>query len=447
VREVWTLEYRLRGDAHLAGGFRIAPGHYAYVTPSTMRVDNGLLSFGDHDFIRGGSWAAEVRVEPFAAGGVHGIEILRYMDIVLHQHDGTVALASLGDVYLPPGTSLEGGGGALAIDAHLDHGIVRAESRVTYQSHDVGVRSAWFAGRGDVDFVANVDEGEGGPRVVARARTEHAALTPATDLRELRGNIVFRGIDVTAPIVVTRLEGGYASAHTPDLRAWQPAADRAVVFEGGAVTSTAHAVLGEGGTLEGHIESTLDNIAMAIGPFSFVSSGTTSTRVVSDDLSKWIAFPAARVDVHDVAVRLLNGHSRGMWVRARSADTRIATSGATATDSTIDVTAGPGEQAVQLFTRLASLPDVAADVTHGTQLEAALHLRVRQGEISLGILRAHDGALDGRGRVRKRVGQAPSGAFLLSVGPVFAGLDIERGNVSIRPLATSSWLAETLAKR
>jgi hypothetical protein len=63
------------------------------------------------------------------------------------------------------------------------------------------------------------------------------------------------------------------------------------------------------------------------------------------------------------------------------------------------------------------------------------------------VLRVKNGALDARGRVRKRPNVPVTGAFLLSVGPFHTGLDIHDGKVSVAPLAGGAWLDEALEKQ
>jgi hypothetical protein len=41
----------------------------------------------------------------------------------------------------------------------------------------------------------------------------------------------------------------------------------------------------------------------------------------------------------------------------------------------------------------------------------------------------------------------PTGAFLLSVGPIHAGLDVHDGTTSVVPLAGGDWLQEKLRTR
>ena len=133
-------------------------------------------------------------------------------------------------------------------------------------------------------------------------------------------------------------------------------------------------------------------------------------------------------------------------MRARFDRSIATTSGRSSFDTDIGVRSGPGARTLKLFTRMASLPDVAADAASGSELVASMHLQVRSGDLSLSVS-GKNGAMEGRGRIRKRAATGPSGAFLLSVGPFHAGLDLHDGETAVVPLAGGDWLEEKLRTR
>ena len=445
VRAVWTMEWRFQGDATVTGGCHIAPRRQVYVTTSTLRTRSGTLGVAGEDLLRGGDWQITADIAPFVPQETDGVDILRYISFAIRQKGEVVSLGGLGNAYLPPGLSLDGGAGTLGIDVHVDRGIVQPDARITYRTPAVELRSPGLGGAGDLDFVAHVIAG-GAPHVAAEARIAHGTLSPATELSALHGELELGGVDTTAPIVLARLAGAVGAARIADLRAWKAIAPAAVRFDGGAVTTTAHAEYRDG-ALTGHVASTLEKVAMTVDPFAFVASGKTSTDVTSSDVHRDIHLRDTHADLDNMAVKLLDGHAEHMWLRARADDTRIATSGATATDTAIGVVSGPGDQNLKLFTRMASIPDLAADITHGEVLSAQVRLHVRHDEIAIDVVTSKNGILGARGTLHAPSKGGINGALLLSVGPINAGLHFHNGKVSIHPLASGEWLDETLAKR
>ena len=445
VREVWTMEWRFQGDATVAGGCRIEPRHHVYVTPSTLRARGGTLAVAGQDFLRGVDWTIAANIDPFVPQDTDGADVLRYMSFAVRQDGEVVSIGGIGHAYLPPGLSLDGGAGSLSIGVHVDHGHVQKDARITYRTSAVGFHSPGLGATGDVDVVAHVAT-EGGPHVVAEATTKLGTLSPATELTALRAEVELGGVDTTAPIVVKWLAGSVGSARIADLRSWKAVAPAAVRFDGGAVTTSGRAEYRDG-ALSGHLESTLEKVAMTVDPFAFVASGKASTKIASADVGKDIHLRDTHADLDNMSVKLLGGHADHMWLHARADDTRIATSGATATDMAIGVVSGLGEQNLKLFTRMASIPDFLADITHGEVLSAQTRIRVRHDEIAIDVVTSRNGILGARGTLHAPSTGGITGALLLSVGPVTAGLQLRNSKVSIHPLASGEWLDETLAKR
>jgi hypothetical protein len=246
---------------------------------------------------------------------------------------------------------------------------------------------------------------------------------------------------------IARLEATVKSAHAGDLHAWQPLAPKNVAFDSGAATASARADY-RGGALDGRVDLALDKARMTFGDdaFTFVTSGRAWTNVASDDVEKSVSFPGGGMDLHDLGLKILKGHEQGMWMRARLDRTIATIAGRPGFDSDIGVRMGPGARTLELFTRMASLPDVAADAASGSEANGSMHVQLRPGDVSLAVS-GKNGAMEGRGRIRRRTGGGPTGAFLFSVGPFHAGLDVHDGESSVVPLAGGDWLEAKLQKR
>jgi len=454
MREVWTMEYRYRGDASVTGAFRVQPDHEIYVAPSVMITHGGLLSLGDRELIRGGEGRVEATLDRFDPGVIRGIDIVRQLSGSVQQTGELASLASVADTYFPGRIMhVEHGTGPLEIATRLDHGVFQPGGRVTYRSADAVMQVGSVTIAGDLDTLTRV-EGPGDHPVVHIEATMAKGVafptgsspeTHALDLREVRSSVSFDRADIVAigETKVTRAATSMTSAHVADLRAWQPVAPEGWTFAGGAVSLAAHATY-EGGHFEGRGDARLAEAAVGTATFGIKASGKAATAVTSDDVSKEILFQGLSADLDGIAVRLLRSHTEGLWMRARTKALRVTTEGAA--DAEIAVESGPGARTVELFSRLAHVPDVAADATSGTELRALLHLRARPGDLALTVKEAKNGALEGRGRIRKTAAGA-SGAFLVSVGPFHAGIEISPAGVSVNPLAGGAWLDEKLRQR
>lgn len=441
VREVWTMEYRFRGDAYLEGGFHIAPGADVWVGPAVMRSRTGAILFRDQEFLRGDDWELHAQIDPYRPSETRGADVLRHMSFALRQHGDVVALDGLAATYLDDDMKLEGGAGPFAVDVHVDHGRVQPDAKVTYRTGAATMRIPKLAVTGDVDTQIRIAEDR--PHVVAEAKTALARLSTATTLRGVHGVVELEGVDTAAPIALERVIGSVEAAHVADLRAWQPWVGSALALRGGAVTTTARAEYAGGG-LTGAVSTHFERASLAVGPFAVVASGDSSAGLASKDLARELHFPGARADLNDIAITLREGHAEHLWLRARTDDARAATNGAGRGHASFAVVSGPGEEATRFFTRMASLPDLAADIVHGRQLEATLRLDVRDRDLTLDVTGAKNGLVEGRGRLLKSHGRPAAGAFLIAAGGVTAGLEMGRGTISVRPLAGGEWLDQRI---
>ena len=446
LRDVWTMEFRYRGEGSLKGGFHVKRGREVWVRPSMMLTHGGLYSLGTRDLVRGGEARLDAEMGPFDVKETKGLAVLRHLTAAIHQR-GELVFPSIGATYLPKGTGLEltRGTGPAALDVRVDHGVFQPGTRVTFHTADLGLEAEAIAMETDLDLVAHVEEAEGKPTIIGEASIAHATGKPL-EIRGARGLVDVGNADLAAPFRIARASGAVTSAHSADLRAWQPFAPETLTFNGGSATVAARGEY-HGGALNGRVDLAMEKSRLSIGPFAFETSGKAWSNVVSEDLEKAVTFPGTAVDLHGISLRLKSGHTEGLWMRSRFENAKLSTTAPGGFDTDIAVDSGPGDKTLELFTRMTSLPDVAADVASGTQLVASTHLRVRPGLIAFTVMKSKNGPMESRGRVQKRTGEPVGGAFLVSVGPFHAGLDLTGGGVSVRPLAGGGWLEEKLQKQ
>ena len=448
LREVWTMEFRYRGEASLTGGFHLRPRRELWVYPSVMLTRGGVLSLGDRDLIRGGEGRLEVQIDAYDTRELEGSEMLRNLSARVHQR-GELVLPSIVETYKPTGSTItmERGQGPIAIDAVIEHGVVRPETRVTFHTDAVDVAAPPVTVHGDLDVVGHGEMLGETPSIVVESAIAQARATPQLDVRAVHARLELGSADLSTRLAIARLEASVKSAHAADLHAWQPLAPKHVAFDSGSATASARADY-HGGALDGRVDLAVDKARMTFGDdaFTFVASGKTWTDVASENVEKSVSFPDAGADLHDLGLKLLKGHENGLWMRARFERSVATVAGRPGFDSDIGLRMGPGARTLKLFTRMASLPDVAADAASGSEAVGSMHLQLRPGDISLAVS-GKNGAMEGRGRIRKRTSGGPTGAFLFSVGPFHAGLDVHDGESSVVPLAGGDWLQEKLQSR
>jgi hypothetical protein len=443
LREVWTMEFRYRGEGTLRGGFKIGPKHDVRVLPSMMLTHGGVLSLGNRDLVRGGDTRIDAEVAPFDVGASKGPEVLRHLSVAIHQH-GELVLPAVAATYLPEHTKLQltRGTGPVTVDLAVEHGVLQPSTRVVFHTKAVAVKARSLSMESDLRLAAHVTRKAKKSTVILEASVGRATSTPL-EIQGVRAMVDLGNADLVAPFGIARASGVVTSAQSRDLRAWQPIAPAKISFDGGSATFSAHGEYRQGGALDGRLDLALDNACMTVGGVSFVSSGKVWSRVTSEDIAKALAFPDVGADLHDIVLRLPSSHVNGLWIRSRLSNTTLSTS-PFGLDTDIAVDAGPGDRTLELVTRLASIPDFPAKAVSGSHLAASLQLGVRPGTVALAVTGMKNGTLEGRGRMVKRSGTPLRGAFLVGAGLSHTGLDLHGGRVSVVPLAGGEWLDKTL---
>lgn len=448
TRELWVMEYRFRGRGSVAGSFRLRPERELHVAPSVLLTEGGAITIGGRDVMIEPHGRVEAEVEPFDVRVPHGIEVLRHLSTRIHLEGKLASVAPLGSVYLE-GTpvTIDRGGGTLTVDAHADHGLLQPDTRVSYASSDVVVRTPPLVFTGDAHLEGRVEASAKQHTLTARVTSARVgasptaaakpAATPAIVVRTFAAEVGLGNADLASSFDLASLGVSIESARVPDLRALSPLAPKKLHLEGGAVNAALEARY-DGGALDGHLGLGLDRVAIATDALRVSASGKAWATASSEDVSKTIALPRLAVELRDVDLRAKDAHGEGMRVAVRADGTTIHTAGPVVAGA-LHVDAGPGDRVLSLAATLASLPERVGDVGAGTELHAAARGRAQPGLAALELDGVRQGPFGARGTLVSRRG-ATSGAILLGIGPVNAGLTFRDSHVTVTPFVPDDWL-------
>jgi hypothetical protein len=90
-----------------------------------------------------------------------------------------------------------------------------------------------------------------------------------------------------------------------------------------------------------------------------------------------------------------------------------------------------------------TIEDLGTSFVDLRALDAQAKLKIDPGGVEITGIEARDGTLRLRGDLSKH-GKYPSGAVLVSSGPLNVGVNFERGDTEVSPLVGDDWLATTL---
>ncbi len=438
VRELWIEEYRYVGAGSVAGGFRLKPERELRVDPSVLVARGGVVSIGGAPLIVRSHGTLEAHVPTYDVRDPEGAEVFGKIDGRMNLEGDLVSIAPLGETYMPhaKGVSIERGEGRIALHVRMDRGPFTPDSRVTWRSRDVVVKTPMGVVHGEVDARASIADG----RLVGDASIAAASFAidgkPAVHARGAQAHVDLGNDDVTKPFHLAGASFAVASAAAPDLRLLQPLVPHGLALRGGAV-EIAGRVSTRGEAIDARADATFDDVHVAAKDVDVVASGRAWGSVAS----------AAEARVTNATVGL---EGRGVTVRVKDAQAKnvgvdVRASGALSprADVGVEVRAKPGDEVLHLVAGAASIPEAPADVVAGPDFRARARVRAAKDDVAFELQDARDGKLAARGALRKAK-QETRGAFLVAVGALRAGVEVKDGDVSVTPAPSDRWLADRL---
>lgn len=462
IRELWIMEYRYRGAGSVAGGMRLRPRRELWLPPCVLLTDNGVLSIGDQEILRGQQGRVEVQVDPYDVRVPRGTAALRQLTARAELSGEITSLAPIGSTYLrEAGTALDGGRGRLTVSGRVDHGLVHPESRIEWRSNDVAVRlPGGLAVRGDVAFVGHVDAGKGGaaaalldpdarPALIADVALARTSVWSGKDesalatLQDARTTIRTANNDLTAPFPLSAVKVDVTSLRVPDLRRVAAlVAPEGIDVKKGALAATVRSSY-RGGALDARADVVVDGVHVVTQNVDVATAhGKITALATSKDVDTGASFGGSTIALDDVALRVKDSRVAGLGVAIEIPDGLVRTKKPNGVDASVGVRVVPGDKVLQLGASLASLPKALGEAPAGPDARANLRVRSGDGGLDVRLLEGRNGDLVVRGRMRKPKQVDARGAFLLEIGVLSAGVEIAGGETHVTPFASKEWLEQ-----
>ena len=156
LSELWILEYRYQGPAHVSGGFALSPLRTLWVGPARLDLEGGTLSAGEHTLSSAFTLAAQVTIAPVDLPSSPGFRVLQTLTASVHCD---TALEDLGaaDLYLD-GLRMRGSG-KLAVALQIATGRLMPGSTlaVWLPATAVELRGQSFSGKAQASLSVSED--------------------------------------------------------------------------------------------------------------------------------------------------------------------------------------------------------------------------------------------------------------------------------------------------
>jgi hypothetical protein len=441
IREVWVMEYRYTGAGSVAGGFRLRPLRELELQPSVLLTKDGVLAIGEQQLLLHSKGQIEAQIPRFDVRGPHGLEVFHQIDATVDLDGDLVSLAPLGHAYVTSGGfALDRGAGHLALHVRAARGVLTPDTHVAWSSDDVLVRTPKGVVEGKLAAEAFVANGA----LAAAASIAEATLLPegsskaALAAHDAKAHVDLGNADLAGRFRVVETDGAVATLAAPDLRTLKTLLPPAIAFHGGAASGTAHARWADD-ELGGRADVAFEHADVSAGPVRVTTNGKAFVELAPEGAQKSRA--TLGLDLSGANVRLKDESAAGLWLDARSTNALVAFTSASEIDLPIVLRAGPGDRVLHLAASLGGVPPFLADAAAGPDLRASVRVTKRAAETTVDVRSAKDGSVEAKGAIAREK-ERTEGAFLVSVGNLRAGIELDRSGASVVPAAGPDWLEE-----
>jgi hypothetical protein len=219
VREFWLLEYCYEGRGHVTGAFMLKPETRMWLAPSTLTLEGGTLTAGEHVVASKFSMRAEVAIGNYDIPNMPGSMVLGAISGSA-RIDTELTDVSAANLYLP---GLKASGpGTLSMELHLVAGRLIPGTQLDVKLP--ALHAAYGAARYDGSFNATF-------RVAAQTQTPVASAVAAglvtatiegnrfvTRVSGATGELALTGNDLVPGLALRLLHGEVAEARVEDAR-------------------------------------------------------------------------------------------------------------------------------------------------------------------------------------------------------------------------------------
>jgi len=439
VTELWVLEHRFRGQATAQGSFVVKPSRWVQVLPGKLAFEAGRLTLGEHlvaERVRG---SISCEVPDYDVQAAEGSQVFKEISarIDLQLAGGKLDflrayLARLG----PVGYS---GNGSFNIAAGVEKGRVTPNSRVDVLATPLTLHHPQAQISGDVMLSFGRPESAPPERLalafnVPRLTTtrRHGVAGPTFD--GLRASLLVDAVDLSKPMSLGDGQVALENAHAPSL-AWFGASDAQLSGEATGALVVARTADGQ---ISGRAELASPRAGVKKGSFAAVAA-----------LDGKLVFATTRdraLDVTELELHLKNAtlqsgqkQSQPFALSLTSPRLRIASGAPRAARGNLHLRVSSAEALLPLVMS-DMLREIGSSALDLKALEARAHLELQPPRLTLTGIDAHSGNLRLRGHVEQQ-GRDPSGALLLSSGPLNVGVTLKGGGTEVAPFVGDDWLA------
>jgi hypothetical protein len=437
--ELWVMEYRFTGEATARGSFVVRPARWVQVLPAELVLERGTLRLGEHRAAEQVRGRVSCEVPDMQVQATDGVQVFREISSRVELRLTGGELTFLQAYLARRGSARYAGQGDWHIDVRLQKGVLQPGTRMALLAAPLVIRHDFATVSGDA-MVSLTGPSRAAPNTLnlsvnapslQASRRRSTSATPPS-LRGLRGQLALHGADLTGELRVGAGQLTVQDLRVPEL-AWL---DSAATKLGGKLSAQLELRRDQAGLLSGRAGLSASDARVSRG--TFAASGQLQAELAlapsePEDLE------LSKLDLEASQLALRSGDKRSHPVAARITGSgwRVAARGSPAARGPLRLRLSSTEALLPLFVDSA-LREVSSAALDLKALNGRADLELTPERLKLTRIEAESGRLKLRGHVEQRA--EPSGALLLSSGPLNVGVTLRDGDAELSPFVADDWL-------
>ena len=438
ARQLWIDEFHFEGELRVSGAFYLRPKRRLWVGPAKATSAYGSVVIGNERLLDGISWTANCTIPPLDPRNPTGMEFFRFISGALQINAGIPNARALNYYTQIRGSSalFDGGSGGLHLDLVLHSGVARPLNLSLEMNDLKAKKEAWLA-LGSLQVTAKADS-EGPSTWLARiapfelrqAGTKSAAVRGT----EFRLNASTAAIDVSKPLPEIEVHGDLPSAQIPSLRiinTFMSSSSRLHVNGGKGSISAQFDANTATKLARGDLAVGAEGLSAEQGELHFWGRVNAKLHVAKMLLENGdIDVSSARIDARDVTLKDSNAGISNWWSRVTIHEAKFRSNQRIPFETYFSAELQSAAPVIAFSKRTPSVPGWITRFLAGGEVDASGHLHLGKAYVDLSNFKAQTGLLNVKGHFRER-GEAKSGVFQVSAGPLSVGIEIKNEDTSL----------------
>ena len=435
--ELWVMEYRFAGEATARGSFVVRPARWVQVSPAELVLERGTLRLGEHRVAEQVRGRIGCEVPDMHVQASEGLQVFREISSRVELKLSGGQLSFLQAYLARLGSARYAGQGDWHIDARLQKGVVQPGTRLALLAAPLTIQHDFASLSGDAMVSltgpsathSTLTLSVNAPSLQA-SRARSSAASPS--LRGLRGQLALQAADLTGQLAVGAGQLTVQDVRVPEL-AWL---DSSTIKLGGKLRAQLELRRGQAGLLSGRAALSAHDARVARGAFA-ASGHLQAELTLAPSKPENLELSELELEASQLALRSGNKRSRPVAASLTGSGWRVAAQGSPEARGALRLQLSSTEALLPLFVD-GALRDVSSAALDLQALSGRADLELTPERLKLTRIEAQSGRLKLRGHVEQRA--EPSGALLLSSGPLNVGVTLRDGDAQLSPFVADDWL-------